>query len=100
MSPGKKAIELLKDQESKVTVAYDWKSGVWTQLRLEIRKVKDGAWKIEGKVWAQGEPEPTAPNISFEETEEPVSGKASILGSPFAGTPIWFDDLQVVSLAK
>lgn len=100
VSPGKKAIELLKDQESKATFAYDWKSGAWAQLRLEIRKVKDGAWKIEGKVWAQGEPEPSTPLISYDETEEPVSGKASILGSPFAGTPIWFDDLQVLSFAK
>jgi hypothetical protein len=100
VSPGKKAVELLKDQEIKATVAYDWKSGTWTQLRLEIRKVKNGEWKVEGKVWPASETEPTATLISFTETEEPVSGKASILGSPFAGTPIWFDDLRVLSLAK
>lgn len=94
-SPGKKAVELLKDQEVKATVSHDWKSGTWTQLRLEIRKVKDGAWKIEGKAWPAGEAEPKAALISFDETEEPTPGKASILGSPFAGTPIWFDDLRV-----
>ena len=94
-SPSKKAVELLKDQEIKATVNYDWKSGTWTQLRLEIRKVKDGAWKIEGKAWATGETEPKAMLISFDEAEEPTPGKASIMGSPFAGTPIWFDDLRV-----
>lgn len=100
VSPGKKAVELLKDQEIKATVAYDWKSGAWTQLRLEIRKVKEGDWLVAGKAWISGEPEPKTALITAEEKEAPVSGKASILGSPFAGTPIWFDDLQVVSLAK
>jgi hypothetical protein len=100
VSPGKKAVELLKDQEIKATVAYDWKPGAWAQLRLEIRKLKDGEWKVEGKVWDQGEAEPTAPLITAAEAEEPISGKASILGSPFAGTPIWFDDLRVTSTAK
>ena len=33
--------------------------------------------------------------ISYDDTEEPVGGRASVLGSPFAGTPIWFDDLRV-----
>lgn len=100
VSPGKKAVELLKDQEIKATVAFDWKSGTWTQLRLEIRKVKDGEWQVAGKVWSQGEAEPAASLITAEEKEEPVSGKASILGSPFAGTPVWYDDLRVLSLAK
>lgn len=98
VSPGKKAVELLKDQELKATVAYDWKSGAWTQLWLEIRKVKDGEWKIEGKVWTSGESEPKSPLITADEKEEPISGKASILGSPFAGTPVWYDDLKVQAL--
>lgn len=100
VSPGKKAVELLKDQEIKATVNHNWKSGEWMQLRLEIRKVKAGEWQVAGKVWSPGEAEPAAPLISCDEKEEPVSGKASILGSPFAGTPIWFDDLRVLSLAK
>lgn len=100
MSPGKKMLELLKDQEVKATVNLDWKSGTWTQLRLEIHKIKEGAWKIEGKAWATGETEPKAALISFDETEEPTTGKASILGSPFAGTPIGFDDLRVEKVTR
>ena len=99
-SPGKKAVELLKDQEIKATMSHDWKSGAWLQMRLEIRQVKAGVWKIEGKVWAQGEVEPKAAQIMFDETEEPTQGRASILGSPIAGTPIWFDDLRVEALAN
>ena len=95
VSPGKKALELLKDQEIMATRSYAWKSETWTQLRLEIRNVKEGVWQIEGKAWTFGEAELKAVILTFDPTEEPVSGKASILGSPFAGTPIWFDDLRV-----
>lgn len=98
VSPGKKAVELLKDQEIKASVAYDWKSGTWTQLWLEIRKVKAGEWKVEGKVWTPDASEPKSPLIVADEKEEPISGKASILGSPFAGTPVWYDDLKVQAL--
>jgi hypothetical protein len=95
VSPGKKALELLLDQEVKASVAYDWQPGTWTQFRLQIRKLKEGEWKVEGKTWPQGGAEPKEWTISFVEKEAPVAGKASVLGSPFAGTPIWFDDLRV-----
>lgn len=95
VSPGKKALELLKDQEVKTSVPFDWRSGAWTQLRLQIRKGKSGAWKIEGKAWPQGSAEPKEWVVACGETEEPVGGRASVLGSPFAGTAIWFDDLWV-----
>jgi hypothetical protein len=99
VSPGKKAIELIKDQESKTNAPFDWKGGEWTQLRLQVRKLKDGEWKIEGKVWPRGTTEPKDWIISTTDNEEPIPGKASVLGSPFATTPIWFDDL-VVDKAK
>jgi hypothetical protein len=100
VAPGKKVLELLQDQESKAYVSFDWKSGEWVQLRLQIRKLKDGEWKIEGKAWVQGTTEPKAWMIAFDEKEEPILGKASVLGSPFAGTPIWFDDLAVQKIGK
>jgi hypothetical protein len=99
VSPGKKALELLKDQEVKTSLAFDWRSGVWTQLRLQIRKVTAGEWKIEGKVWSHGSAEPKEWMVAFDEKEDPGGGRACVLGSPFAGTPIWFDDLRVDRVA-
>ena len=100
VSPGKKVLELLKDQEAKTDVSFEWKSGEWVHLRLQVRKLKDGEWKIEGKAWMQGSAEPKEWMISFDEKEDPIPGKASVLGSPFAGTPIWFDDLVVEKIGK
>ena len=95
VSPAKKALELFKGDEVKATVPYEWQSEAWARLRLQVRKAKDGQWKVAGKAWA--EKEPSAWLVSFDETEQPVAGKASIWGSPYATTPIRFDDLKVAS---
>lgn len=97
VSPGKKALEIYRDADLKAGVPFVWKSGEWTAMRLQIRKVNDGEWKIEGKIWTAGTTEPAAWLIECAEKEEPPKGKASVLGSPFSGTPIWFDDLVVES---
>jgi hypothetical protein len=95
VSPAKKALELFKGDELKTTVPYDWQSGAWTRMRLQVRKVKDGQWKVEGKAWA--DKEPSAWLVTFDEKEQPIAGRASIWGSPYATTPIRFDELKVVS---
>ena len=95
ISPAKKLLELYKDLEVKATVPYEWKSGQWTNLRLQVRNAKEGAWRIEGKAWPQGTTEPANWMIVLDEKEAPLAGRASVFGSPFSGTPIQFDDLVV-----
>lgn len=95
VSPGKRALELLKDETVKVSMPFDWKAGTWTRFRLQVRKVKDGEWKIEGRVWLWDGAEPNSWMLTFDEKEAPVSGRVSVLGSPFSGTPILYDDLVV-----
>ena len=60
VSPAKKAMELYKGESVKATIPHEWQSATWTFLRLQVRKLKDGEWKVEGKVWTQGKPEPEA----------------------------------------
>jgi hypothetical protein len=95
VSPAKKQIELFRGETLKATAPFDWQSGQWTLLRLQVRKAGEAAWRIEGKAWTQGSPEPNTWLISLEEKEAPPAGRASVWGSPFAGTPIRFDDLSV-----
>jgi len=100
VAPAKNVIELLLDLDSRVSAPYDWKSGEWLKLQLTIAPNSDATWKIEGKVWTAEKPESTATVVSFQAKEEPISGRASILASPFSGTPIQFDDLKVGPTTK
>ena len=95
VSPAKKLLELYKGDDVKTTVPFEWQNGVWAKLKLQLRKVKDGAWKVEGKVWAETAKEPEAWSIAFDETAETPAGRPSIWGNPFSGTAIRFDDLVV-----
>jgi len=98
LSPGKKLLELCQGTEMITNVPFAWESDYWTVLRLQVRKVNDGGWKIEGKAWKQGTSEPAAWPISHDAQAEPPSGRASIWGSPYSGTPIRFDDLRVAAV--
>jgi hypothetical protein len=100
VSPGKKLLELYKGDEALTNMTFTWTSDSWTVLRLQTRKVKEGELKIEGKAWKQGEAEPRDWQISYADRTEAPAGRASIWGSPYAGTPIHYDDLKVLSVAK
>lgn len=100
VTPAKKLVELFKGDTLKSSAPFEWQSGQWTLLRLQVRKVGEAAWRIEGRAWLQGTPEPDTWLVSLEEGEEPRPGRASLWGSPFAGTPIRFDDLVVAPAAR
>jgi hypothetical protein len=95
LSPAKKSVELYKGDTSITNASFDWNSGHWLNFRLQIRTTNPGEWKVEGKVWNAENPEPSNWMVTFDEKETPVSGRPSVFGSPFAGTPIQFDDLRV-----
>jgi len=96
MSPGKKALELVKgENEVLISVPYTWDSGTWTTLRLQVRKIADGQWQIEGKAWKDGAPEPAKWLVAHSEKTAPIAGRAGVWGMPYSGTAIRFDDLTV-----
>lgn len=95
VSAGKKTLEIFEGDEARHSVAYEWKDDAWTSLRIQLRKT-DAGWAVEGKAWPAGTPEPTAWTIRHEAKTEPASGRAGIWGSPYAGTPIRFDDLLLM----
>jgi hypothetical protein len=95
VSPAKNQVELFKGEEPKAAAAFTWVSGAWTQLRLQVRQVKAGGWRIEGKAWVDGQPEPASWLVTAEDNIPPASGRASFWGAPYAGTPIRFGQLKV-----
>jgi hypothetical protein len=99
VSAAKKLLELYKGEDVVAKEPFAWESDSWTMLKLQVRKVKDGEFAIEGKAWKQGAAEPEKWTVTHVENAEPSAGRPSIWGNPFAGTPIDFDDL-VVSAVK
>jgi hypothetical protein len=100
VSPGKKLLELYKGDEVLASAPFTWESGSWTVLRLQSHKGVDGGLMIQGKAWKQGVAEPTEWAISHPDKTEAPAGRASLWGSPYSGTPIRFDDLQVTRSAE
>jgi hypothetical protein len=100
LSPAKKLLELYKGDTPKTNAPFDWDSGHWLNFRLQIRATIPGEWKVEGKVWDPDNPEPSNWMVTFSEKEVPVSGRPSVFGSPFAGTPIQFDNFHVERVSE
>ncbi len=98
VSAAKKLLELYKGDEVVGQKSFNWESDSWTMLKLQVRKVKEGEFAVEGKAWKEGTPEPAAWTVSYIENSEPLAGRASLWGNPFAGTPIEFDDLVVTAV--
>ena len=95
VSPGKKALELYRGDDVKESVPLQWESGKWTYLKLELTTPTEGKWLVQGKLWQEGGTEPKEPTITFEDDAAPPSGRQTISGSPYAGTPIRYDDIKV-----
>jgi hypothetical protein len=98
VSAAKKLIELYKGDDVVAKEPFAWESDSWTTLKLQVRKIKDGEFVVEGKAWKHSTPEPLKWTLTYAEKSEPIAGRASIWGNPFAGTPIDFDDLMVSAL--
>lgn len=95
--PGQQMAELRKADDPQVHAPLTWTPGAWLHLRLRIQPNGLNKWVVEGKLWPDGSPEPSAWLLHVEDTEAPSPGKASIWGVPFSGKPIRFDELSVKS---
>ncbi len=92
--PANGTIELRKADDARASKPFAWKPGRWLRLRMRVRQVNPKLWRVEGKAWPDQTPEPADWLLSFDDTEAPAAGKASIWGVPFSGKPIRFDDLS------
>jgi len=100
VTPAKGALELLQGDQVLQSVPWEWKSGTWTHLRLQVLATSDTAWTVQGRAWMSGSDEPDDWQLTRLHPTQPVSGKAGIWGKPFAGTPIRFDDIRVEAVGS
>lgn len=94
-SPAAGKLEILKDEEIKISQPHEWKSEIWIWLKIQATPQGKDQWKVQGKVWEEGSKEPEKWMIEWTDSEAPPSGRASLIGAPYSGTPLRFDDLLV-----
>lgn len=99
VAPMKRALELVRGDETVASIEFDWPSGVWTRLKLQVRVV-DGQWIAEGKAWAESATEPADWQVTHASADKPNPGRPSAWAAPFSGQPIRFDDLRVEAGGK
>lgn len=97
--PATGTVELVKSEEVVKSVEFKWSSDQWFTLRLTIEAASDAKWTISGWVSAKGKEAPEVPTITMESDEKPGQGKASVWGTPYSGTPIFYDNLMIQNLA-
>lgn len=95
INPAKKALELVRNDQTLVTVPFTWTSEEWVKLKLAATKGADDAWTITGKAWPAAAAEPAEPLIKHEEKGLKGQGKCAIWATPFSGEPVFFDDLLI-----
>ncbi len=89
-------LQLIRGEETLVTVPYLWASGKWTNLIFRAESKGDDGAIVSAKVWNEGD-EPADWSISHEDNEPFAGGKCSLWGLPYASTEILFDDLKVLA---
>ena len=94
IAPSKKAMELWKSGQVVTNVPFTWKGGTWYVLQLETTR-RTGFVEVTARAWTEGEKEPGSPLIQWKDSESVPEGRASIWGTPYSGTPIRFDDLEL-----
>jgi hypothetical protein len=95
VNPAKKALEIVKNDQTIVTVPFTWTAGAWLKVKLEAKKGEGDAWSIIGKAWAADAVEPAEALIKHDDKGLKGQGKCAIWATPFSGEPVFFDDIRI-----
>ncbi len=100
VSPGRRTAEILQDGEVKASAPFRWEgSGKWTTAEILVHPESPaGQWKVQARVWDASQPPPEEFLIEFIASEEPFSGQASVWATPYSGTPVHVDNIEIRSL--
>lgn len=100
LSPAKRKIEILVEEELVFSVPFKWDfKKEWTIVELElIQDPQKSKWHLHGFIWQDEKQKerPKKPIISYTLDEEPFGGESLVFGIPYAGEPIYFDNLSIV----
>jgi len=100
LMPATGELQILNGDDVEAKTPYRWESGTWTKFKLSVTKIDGMKYKIQGKAWPEGKDEPKEWLVSYDSTEAPRPGRASLWSTPYAGTATQFDDVVVEAVGK
>jgi hypothetical protein len=100
VNPARRELELYRLGEVVSATSFAWKSGEWTHLKLQVTKAGEGKWSVQGKAWVADGDEPKDWLLTFEDSEQPLTGRPTLWGTPYAEKPIHFDDFSLTKTGE
>lgn len=99
LTPARKKLELVQYGEVIAEAPCEWQPSRWQFIMLRVT-AQATHWKVEGTTWAEGKPEPKKATLTHKafpaDVTHPLYGRASLVGSPFNGLPIYYDEILVL----
>ena len=92
-------LRLIRGEDVLAEVPFTWKSGSWMHLRFRTEPAAEEGTKVFCKVWDTADKEPPEWSLVHRDKAPFAGGKCLLWGIPYASTEIYFDDLQIFSLA-
>jgi len=93
--PARKLVELVKNEEVIQTVPFTWATDQWYCVKLRAQPLADGRWSISGWAWPEAGEAPKQALIEYIGEDQKLQGKASVMGTPYSGKPIWIDNVEI-----
>ncbi len=98
--PARKEIELVRGEEVIQSAPFEWSNEQWHFVQLRAQKLAGERWSISGWAWAEASKKPKSPLVEYISEVQRLQGKSSIVGTPYSGQPILFDDVVIRELAE
>lgn len=99
LNPAAKKLILFYDDEVLKEIPFNWVAGQWWSMRLQMSPEDlNKSTFVRYKLWQKQKPEPSSWLFKEKFDIEYKGGKCAIWGFPYASTPIFFDDISILSI--
>jgi hypothetical protein len=95
LMPAMGELQVRRDNRILARAPFNWRSGTWINMQIDIRSAGEGHWVVAGKAWLDTEKEPANGMVEHQFGEAPPNGQASLWGTPYSEKPIQFDDVCI-----
>lgn len=99
-NPATQNILIYNDEVLLTEKNFPWNGDQWWKIRFQVVPLKNSRSLLKLKIWHGDSNEPEAWLIEHQDKFLFKGGKCVIWGYPYAGTPIYFDDIMILSLQK